>query len=76
VERKRYNETVQELNSYVRSIFGRIFSNMAGVKEGTYFEAPKEATTVPTVNFSMSEWIHSQIGVMVCGEGNTSRQAA
>jgi LemA protein len=55
VERKRYNDAVQELNSYARSFFGRFFSAMAGVKEGQYFEAPKEATTAPKVDFSMIE---------------------
>jgi len=55
VERKRYNDAVRELNSYVRSFFGRFFANIAGVKEGEYFEAPKEATTAPTVDFSMIE---------------------
>lgn len=55
VERKRYNDAVRELNTYTRSFFGRFFAGIAGVKEGVYFEAPKEATTAPTVNFSLIE---------------------
>jgi LemA protein len=55
VERKRYNDAVRELNTYTRSFFGRFYAGIAGVKEGVYFEAPKEATTVPTVNFSLIE---------------------
>jgi LemA protein len=53
VERKRYNDAVRDLNTYVRSFFGRFFAGIAGVEKGEYFEAPKEATTVPSVKFSM-----------------------
>jgi LemA protein len=58
VERNRYNEAVKGLNTYTRSFFGRFFANYAGVKEGVYFEAPKQAATAPSVNFSLldSQW--------------------
>ncbi|MBU1262419.1 LemA family protein [bacterium] len=52
VERMRYNSTVQEFNSYKRTIFGSIFANMRGLtKPAEYFEAEKEAKVVPKVKF-------------------------
>ncbi|NLE29298.1 MAG: LemA family protein [Phycisphaerae bacterium] len=55
VERKRYNDAVRDLNTYVRSFPGRFYASIAGVKQGEYFEAPREATTAPTVDFSRIE---------------------
>lgn len=50
VERKRYNEAVQMLNTYRRTVFGRFFSAIAGVGEAAYYEIPappeKEAPRV------------------------------
>ena len=51
VERKRYNEAVRSVNTYVRSFFGRMFCNMAGVEKGEYFEATEEQKVTPKVNF-------------------------
>jgi LemA protein len=52
VERKRYNDAVQALNSYVKSFFGRFFANWAGVKEAQYFEIPEAEKAVPQVKFN------------------------
>ncbi len=54
VERKRYNDAVNDLNSYVRSFFGRMFSGWAGVHEATYFEPPQAVHEVPKVDFGPS----------------------
>jgi LemA protein len=51
VERKRYNDTARELNTYSRSVFGGIFAGMAGVKQATYYEIPTEQKEAPKVKF-------------------------
>lgn len=51
VERKRYNEAVQKLNTYRRTVFGRIFSAIAGVGEATYYEIPAAEKEAPKVRF-------------------------
>jgi LemA protein len=51
VERRRYNQAVQELNTYCRSFLGRMFTGWAGVKPAEYFEAEKQAATAPKVDF-------------------------
>ncbi|MFN3478802.1 MAG: LemA family protein [Thermodesulfovibrionales bacterium] len=51
VERKRYNEAVQALNTYRRTVFGRIFSAIAGVGEATYYEIPAAEKEAPKVRF-------------------------
>ncbi len=52
VERQRYNEAVQKLNTYVRSLHGGIFARMAGVGQAVYYEIPDEAKATPKVDFS------------------------
>ena len=52
VERMRYNEAVQSLNSFHRSFFGRFFASSANVGEPVYFKAVESAKQVPTVNFN------------------------
>ncbi len=52
VERKRYNDAVMALNSYVKSFFGRIFASWAGVKEAQYFDIPEAEKAVPQVKFN------------------------
>ncbi len=52
VERKRYNEAVRVVNTYARSLFGRLFCNMAGVEKAEYFEATEEQKVTPKVNFN------------------------
>ena len=52
VERMRYNQTAQELNTYRRELFGQFFANAAGVKEAAvYFKASEKAKQAPVVNF-------------------------
>jgi len=52
VERQRFNQSVQELNTFVRRFPTNLYASLAGVKAGTYFEVPKEAHEPPKVNFS------------------------
>ncbi len=51
VERKRYNEAVQMLNTYRRTVFGRFFASMAGVSTAEYYEIPEAEKEVPKVKF-------------------------
>ena len=51
VERKRYNEAVQMLNTYIRTFFGRFFASFAGVSKAEYYEVPEAEQGVPGVKF-------------------------
>ncbi len=51
VERKRYNEAVQLLNTYRRTFFGRFFASLAGVSSAEYYEIPEAEKEVPKVKF-------------------------
>ena len=51
VERKRYNEAVQALNTFIRTFYGRFFASMAGVEKAEYFEIPEVEAQVPKVKF-------------------------
>ena len=51
VERKRYNDAVQVLNSYRRSVMGRFIAALAGVGEAKYFETPTAERETPKVKF-------------------------
>ena len=51
VERKRYNESVQRLNTYRRTVFGRFFASLAGVGEAPYYEVPEAEKETPKVRF-------------------------
>lgn len=51
VERKRYNETVQMINTYRRTVVGRIFAALAGVGEVAYYNIPEPEKAAPKVNF-------------------------
>lgn len=51
VERMRYNEAVQLLNTYRRTFFGRFFAAFAGVSEAEYYEVPEAEKEVPKVKF-------------------------
>lgn len=55
VERQRYNESVQGLNTYIRGFFGRMVAGWAGVKEGAYFKPPEAAKEAPKVDFGRPE---------------------
>lgn len=51
VERKRYNESVQLLNTYIRTFFGRFFASFAGVSAAEYYEIPAAEKEAPKVKF-------------------------
>lgn len=53
VERKRYNDTLQDYNTYVQQFPASIFAGWAGFKPNpAYFTASEGARQVPRVNFS------------------------
>jgi len=53
VERKRYNDTLQDYNTYVQVFPNNIFAGWAGFKpNGAYFAATEESRQVPKVNFN------------------------
>lgn len=51
VERKRYNEAVQLLNTYIRTFYGRFFAALAGVGSAEYYEVPEAEKETPKVKF-------------------------
>ncbi len=52
VERMRYNQTAQDLNTFRRELFGQFFAAQVGIKEpAVYFKAEEKAQQVPAVNF-------------------------
>ncbi len=51
VERKRYNEAVQDYNTSVKVFPGAIFARLFGFSEHPYFEAPAAAQQAPQVKF-------------------------
>jgi LemA protein len=53
VERKRYNDTLQDYNTYIQTFPHNIFAGWAGFKPNeAYFAAAPESRQVPHVNFS------------------------
>src|SRR5258708_6275430 len=53
VERKRYNDTLRDYNTYVQQFPNSIFAGFAGFKPNeAYFEASPGSREVPQVNFS------------------------
>jgi LemA protein len=53
VERKRYNDALQDYNTYIRQFPNTIFAGWAGFKPNdAYFAASAAARQVPKVNFS------------------------
>ena len=53
VERKRYNDTLQDYDTYVQRFPNNIYAGWAGFKPNeAYFAAPEESRQVPKVNFS------------------------
>lgn len=52
VERKRYNDAVEQLNGYIRRLGGRLVAAIAGVEKREYFKAGESAKEVPKVDFS------------------------
>lgn len=51
VERKRYNDAVRTLNTYVRTVFGRFFASLAGVSKAEYYQVPEAEKAAPKVKF-------------------------
>jgi LemA protein len=53
VERKRYNDTLQDYNTYVQQFPNSIFAGWAGFKvNDAYFQASEASRQVPKVNFA------------------------
>ena len=56
VERKRYNDTLQDYNPYVQQFPNSLFAQSAGFKPNTaYFTASEASRAVPKVNFGTPE---------------------
>ena len=51
VERKRYNDAVQALNTYIRTFFGRFYAMIAGVSPAQYYKVPEGQAEAPKVKF-------------------------
>ena len=51
VERKRYNESVQFLNTFIRTFFGRFYAMIASVSKAEYYEIPEAEKAAPKVKF-------------------------
>jgi LemA protein len=51
VERKKFNDTTTEYNSYIKSFPPVIFAGMLGFKEKPYFNAEPQAEKAPKVEF-------------------------
>ena len=53
VERKRYNDTLQDYNTYVQQFPNSLFAGWAGFKSNdAYFQASEGSREAPKVNFS------------------------
>jgi LemA protein len=53
VERKRYNDTLQDYNTYVQQFPNSVFAKWAGFKPNTaYFAASEASRAVPKVDFA------------------------
>src|SRR5216683_5120826 len=53
VERKRYNDTLQDYNTYVQKFPNNLYAGWAGFKPNdAYFAASEGSRQVPTVNFT------------------------
>jgi len=52
VERKRYNDSIQDYNTFIGQFPNSFFAGIAGfTRNDAYFEAAPESRTVPKVNF-------------------------
>ena len=52
VERKRYNDTLQDYNTYVQSFPNNLYGGLSGFKPNdAYFKASEGSREVPKVNF-------------------------
>jgi LemA protein len=53
VERRRYNETLQDYNTFIQQFPNNIWAGMAGFQRNpAYFQASDQSRQVPTVNFN------------------------
>ena len=52
VERKRFNEAVQEYNAYIRRVPQTMVASIFGFKEKAYFQADAQAANAPVVNMT------------------------
>src|ERR1700740_3342544 len=56
VERKRYNDTLQDYNTYIQQFPNSLFAGWAGFKPNeAYFQASEGARTAPKVKFDFSK---------------------
>ncbi|WP_163717184.1 LemA family protein [Mangrovibacterium lignilyticum] len=51
VERRKFNESAQSFNTYIRSFPKNIYANMFGFEKKAYFAAEQGADKAPVVNF-------------------------
>lgn len=51
VERKKFNESAKDYNSYIRKFPKNMFAGMFGFEKKDYFEAAQGADVAPTVEF-------------------------
>ena len=51
VERKRFNDAVRQLNTYIRKLLGQFYAGLAGVEKAEYFEIEEAARVTPQVKF-------------------------
>lgn len=52
VERMRYNEAVQQFNTYQQTLFGSFFASATHLTQpAVYFKAPEQAEAAPVVKF-------------------------
>lgn len=51
VERKRYNEVIQDYNTYLRTFPNSFIAGFSGFKDKAYFQAEGAAQTAPKVDF-------------------------
>jgi len=51
VERKRYNESVQMVNTYRRTFMGKFISALAGVSAAEYYDIPEAQAEAPKIKF-------------------------
>jgi len=61
VERKRYNDTLQDYNTYVQQFPNSLFAGIAGFKSNeAYFTASEGSREAPKVNFSAPKAVAPQ----------------
>lgn len=51
VERKRFNDSVTAVNTFVRRLPGRFYAGLAGVEKAEYFQVEEAARETPRVSF-------------------------